>query len=79
MVVSVGVAVGFLAFWVFISYVAPVWLVSNWKVAVVAQSVVILPALLILLGVAWDLANAAVTVASAKSWPSQKQPHAKKA
>jgi hypothetical protein len=37
------------------------WLVSNWKVAVVAQSVVMLPALLILLGVAWDLVSAAAT------------------
>lgn len=37
------------------------WLVPNWKVAVVAQSLVMLPALLILLGVVWDLANAAAT------------------
>jgi hypothetical protein len=37
------------------------WLVSNWKVAVIAQAVVMLPALLILLGVAWDLAKAAAT------------------
>jgi hypothetical protein len=37
------------------------WLVSNWKVAVVAQSVVILPALLILLGLAWDVAALATS------------------
>ena len=35
------------------------WLVSNWKIAVMAQSVVMLPALLILLSIAWDLAIAA--------------------
>ena len=35
------------------------WLVSNWKVAVIAQAVVMVPALLILLGVVWDLAKAA--------------------
>jgi hypothetical protein len=38
------------------------WLVSNWKAAVVAQSVVILPALLILLGLAWDVAALAMSV-----------------
>jgi hypothetical protein len=37
------------------------WLVSNWKVAVVAQLVVILPALLILLGLAWDVAALAMS------------------
>ncbi len=37
------------------------WLVSNWKAAVIVQSVVMLPALLILVALAWDLANAAVT------------------
>jgi hypothetical protein len=37
------------------------WLVSNWKVAVVAQSVVILPALLILIGLAWDVAALAMS------------------
>jgi hypothetical protein len=37
------------------------WLVSNWKVAVVAQAIVILPALLILLGLAWDVAALAMS------------------
>jgi hypothetical protein len=37
------------------------WLVSNWKAAVIAQSVVMLPALLILLALAWDIAKAAAT------------------
>jgi len=33
------------------------WLVSNWKVAVIVQSIVLLPALLIALGLARDLAR----------------------
>jgi hypothetical protein len=37
------------------------WLVSNWKAAVIAQLVVMLPALLILLALAWDIANASPT------------------
>jgi hypothetical protein len=37
------------------------WLVSNWKFAVIAQAVVLLPALLILFAVAWDIAKAALT------------------
>jgi hypothetical protein len=46
------------------------WLVSNWKVAVIVQSVVILPALLILPALAWDMAKAAAARLKASSRPT---------
>ena len=37
-----------------------VWLVSNWKVAVILEAVILVPAVLILLAVGWDIGKAAL-------------------